>query len=93
MKKNTFLINTGRGGLIDEKAVALALNNNIIAGVGLDFLSLQPPDKNNPLLKSKNCFITPHIAWATKAARKRLLEIAVNNISSYKNSNKINIVN
>ena len=73
MKKTAFLINTGRGQLINEYAVAEALNNDLIAGAGLDVLALEPPKENNPLLKSKNCFITPHIAWATKAARKRLL--------------------
>ena len=93
MKKTAFLINTGSGQLINEYAVAEALNNDLIAGAGLDVLALEPPKENNPLLKSKNCFITPHIAWATKAARKRLLEIAVLNINFFINSKKINIVN
>ena len=93
MKKTSFLINTGRGQLIDEKAVSEALNKNLIAGAGMDVLSLEPPDEKNPLLKTKNCFITPHISWATKASRIRLLEIAVLNLSCFMNSKKMNIVN
>jgi glycerate dehydrogenase len=93
MKKTSFLINTGRGGLIGEHAVAKALNNNLIAGAGLDVLFLKPPNKNNPLLKTKNCFITPHIAWATKTSIKKLLEIAFLNINFFINSKIINIIN
>lgn len=93
MKKTAFLINTGRGQLLNENAVAKALNQNKIAGAGLDVLSLEPPVKENPLLKAKNCFITPHIAWATTASRKRLIKKAAENIESFLNSKKLNIVN
>jgi glycerate dehydrogenase len=83
MKPGSFLINTGRGGLIDEAALADALNHGQIAGAGLDVLSKEPPPADNPLLTAKNCIITPHIAWATKAARERLLAITVANVRSF----------
>ncbi|MHC4104340.1 MAG: D-2-hydroxyacid dehydrogenase [Planctomycetota bacterium] len=93
MKKTAFLINTSRGPLIDEQALADALNNKLIAGAGLDVLSEEPPCANNPLLKARNCYITPHIAWATIAARKRLLQIAVDNVASFLKGKPQNIVN
>ena len=93
MKKTAFLINTSRGPLVDEQALADALNNNIIAGAGLDVLSEEPPGENNPLLKARNCYITPHIAWATIAARKRLLQVAVDNVASFLESKPRNVVN
>jgi glycerate dehydrogenase len=85
MKKNALLINTSRGALIDETALADALNNGIIAGAGLDVLSSEPPAPDNPLLTAKNCSITPHIAWATLASRQRLLNTAVENIQNFLN--------
>jgi len=83
MKPTAYLINTGRGGLVDEAALADALNNKRIAGAGLDVLSTEPPQQNNPLLTAKNCIITPHIAWASGAARKRLMDVVVNNVRTF----------
>ncbi len=83
MKKSAILINTGRGPLIDEQALADALNNDVIAAAGVDVLSCEPPKADNPLLTAKNCYITPHIAWATLAARQRLMKITVENLSSF----------
>jgi glycerate dehydrogenase len=93
MKKSAFLINTSRGPLIDETALAEALNYGIIAGAGLDVLSAEPPKPENPLLNAKNCIITPHIAWATKEARSRLMDIAVQNLNSFLQGNPVNVVN
>ena len=92
MKKNAFLINTSRGLLINEEDLAYALNSERIAGAGLDVLSKEPPDETNPLLTTKNCIITPHIAWATKAARQRLMSIAVDNLKSYLNGKPVNVI-
>ena len=83
MKPSAFLINTSRGPLIDEKALSEALNSGGIAGAGLDVLSLEPAADNNPLLKAKNCYITPHISWATYSARKRLLNTAIRNLKAF----------
>jgi len=93
MKPTAFVLNTGRGPLIDEAALAESLNEGKIGGAGLDVLSIEPPKNGNPLLTAKNCLITPHIAWATKAARTRLMEIAVNNVKAYLNGNPVNVVN
>lgn len=92
MKPTAILINTGRGPLVNEKDLADALNRGIIAGAGLDVLSSEPPRKDNPLLSAKNCFITPHIAWATFEARTRLMDIAVRNLEGYMMGNIINNV-
>lgn len=92
MKKTAFLINTGRGPLLDEAAVAEALNNGQIAGSGLDVLSSEPPTPDNPLLNAKNCYITPHHAWATGAARRRLMNVVVDNIRSFIQGKPINVV-
>ena len=92
MKPNAILINTGRGPLVNEQDLADALNEGRIAGAGLDVLSVEPSVANNPLLSAKNCFITPHIAWATKEARTRLMDIAINNLRSYQEGNIINNV-
>jgi glycerate dehydrogenase len=93
MKKTAFLINTARGPLIDEKALAEYLNDGLIAGAGLDVLSIEPPRADNPLLKARNCIITPHISWATASARKRLLDMAVQNVKAFLAGKPQNVVN
>jgi len=92
MKPTALLINTSRGGLIDEQALAAALREGRIAGAGLDVLSVEPPPPDNPLLKAPNCYITPHIAWATKQARQRLLEAVVANLEAYLAGRPQNVV-
>ncbi|MBD5249081.1 MAG: D-2-hydroxyacid dehydrogenase [Barnesiella sp.] len=92
MKPTSILINTGRGPLVNDSDLADALNNGVIHAAGLDVLSTEPPREDNPLLTAKNCFLTPHIAWATTEARTRLMEIAVNNLKSYLDGNVINNV-
>jgi glycerate dehydrogenase len=93
MKPSAFLINTARGALVNEKDLADALNGGRIAGAGLDVLSVEPPPASNPLLSAKNCVITPHIAWATRNARARLLHVAVENIRAWKAGQPRNVVN
>jgi glycerate dehydrogenase len=93
MKPSAFLVNTSRGPIVVDADLAEALNEGIIAGAGIDVLSVEPPSKDNPLFSAKNCIITPHIAWATKEARERLLEIAVENIRNYLVNKSMNIVN
>lgn len=93
MKQTAFLINTSRGQIIIEKDLAEALDEGIIAGAGLDVLSVEPPPFDNPLLKAKNCLITPHIAWATHESRSRLMNIAVDNIKAFLAGSPVNIVN
>ena len=93
MKPTAFLINTGRGPLVDEPALAEALNAGRIAGAGLDVLSVEPPPRDHPLLKARNCYITPHIAWATRAARQRLLDTVVENVRAFLAGRPQNVVN
>ncbi len=93
MKPTSFLVNTSRGQLIDEVALCAALEDEKIAGAGIDVLSGEPPSSENPLLDTKNCFITPHIAWATTDARSRLLNITVQNIKAFLQDTPQNIVN
>jgi len=93
MKSSAFLINTSRGQVVVEQDLANALNKGSIAGAGIDVLSLEPPSKDNPLLRAKNCIITPHFAWATKEARVRLMDIAVNNIDAFLRGKPVNVVN
>ena len=92
MKKSAFLLNTSRGPVIVDEDLAEALNNDWIAGAGIDVLSVEPPSKDNPLFAAKNCLITPHIAWATKEARMRLMDIAVNNLVAFLTGNPVNVV-
>ena len=92
MKPTAILINTGRGPLIDEQAVADALNSGSLSAAGVDVLSTEPPTANNPLLTAKNCHFTPHIVWATKEARIRLMDIAINNLKAYQNGKPIHVV-
>ena len=92
MKPAAFLINASRGPLVDEAALADALNAGRLAGAGLDVLSVEPPDPANPLLTARNCFITPHIAWATRAARQRLMDLAVANVRAFLAGRPVNVV-
>ena len=93
MKPTAFLINTSRGPLVDEAALADALNDGRIAGAGLDVLCIEPPTDDNPLAQAKNCYITPHIAWATREARARLLTTAIENVRTFLGGTPQNIVN
>ena len=93
MKPTAFLLNTSRGPLVDERALADALNSGRIAGAAVDVLSVEPPPADNPLLRAKNCMVTPHIAWATRAARARLMQVAVANIRAFLSGNAENVVN
>lgn len=92
MKPTAILVNTGRGPLVNEQDLADALNNGTIYAAGLDVLSQEPPLPDNPLLTAKNCYITPHIAWATTAARERLMQIMLRNIMAYQEGKPINSV-
>lgn len=92
MKPSAVLINTGRGPLVDEEELARALENGTIAAAGLDVLSQEPPEETNPLLKAPNCRITPHISWATREARKRLIEVAVSNLEAFLDGKPVNVV-
>lgn len=93
MKEGAILINTGRGPLIDEGAVADALNNGHLRAAGFDVLAVEPASSENPLLTARNAFFTPHIAWATYEARVRLMDIMVNNIVAFLSGNVVNKVN
>jgi glycerate dehydrogenase len=93
MKKSAFLLNTSRGPIVVDDDLADALGNDVIAGAGIDVLSAEPPPADNPLFGAKNCIITPHIAWATKEARMRLMDATVNNLSAFINGKPVNVVN
>jgi glycerate dehydrogenase len=92
MKPTSFLINTSRGGLINEPDLADALNNGIIAAAALDVLSTEPPSADNPLLQAKNCLINPHVAWATFESRSRLMKVVVNNVKAFLEGKVQNVV-
>lgn len=92
MKKHAFLINTSRGPIIVDQDLADALNDGVISGAGIDVLSVEPPPKDNPLFNAKNCIITPHIAWATREARKRLMDMATNNLRAFVKGSPVNVV-
>ena len=93
MKRSAFLLNTSRGPIVVDRDLADALNNGVIAGAGIDVLSVEPPSENNPLFTAKNCLITPHISWATKESRARLMENTVSNLESFLAGNPQNVVN
>ncbi len=93
MKPSAFLLNTSRGPLVDEAALADALNSGRLAGAALDVLSEEPPLADNPLIHARNCMITPHYAWATYAARSRLMKTAVENVRAFLDGKPINVVN
>jgi glycerate dehydrogenase len=92
MRSSAFLINTSRGSLVVEQDLADALNASRLAGAALDVLSEEPPPATNPLLKARNCIVTPHIAWATREARTRLMAIAVANVAAFLQGRPQNVV-
>ena len=93
MKDGVIIINNSRGPLIVDADLADALNSGKVYAAGLDVISKEPIDPNNPLLKAKNCFITPHISWAPRESRKRLMEIAIENLRQFLNGTPVNVVN
>jgi glycerate dehydrogenase len=93
VKPSTFFINVARGGLIDEAALTAALNAGQLAGAAVDVVSMEPMAAENPLLQARNCFITPHIAWASLAARHRLMATTVKNVEAFIAGRPINVVN
>jgi glycerate dehydrogenase len=93
MKPTAFLLNTARGALVNEADLAAALDSGRLAGAGLDVLTVEPPPASNPLLKAKNCIITPHVAWATRNARRRLIDITAANLQAFAAGTPRNVVN
>ena len=93
MKTGAFLINTARGGVIDEEALCEALNTGKLGGAGIDVLDTEPMRKDHPYLGAKNCYITPHVAWACAEARERLVRLVAENLKGFRDGNVINCVN
>ena len=93
MKAGAFLINTGRGPLVVESDLAAALQNAVIAGAAVDVLSTEPPAADNPLITAPHCLVTPHLAWAAKASRQRLMDAVVGNVRAFLADTPANIVN
>lgn len=93
MKDGVIILNDSRGGLVVEEDLKEALNTGKVAAAGLDVVSTEPIKKDNPLLQAKNCIITPHIAWAPKESRQRLMDIAVSNLQAFINGSPVNVVN
>jgi glycerate dehydrogenase len=93
MKDGVMIINTSRGPLVVEQDLCDALNSGKVAAAAVDVVSAEPIAATNPLLKAKNCLITPHIAWAPKESRVRLMNIAADNLAAYANGKPVNVVN
>src|SRR5262249_44064230 len=93
MKPEAFLINTARGQLVNEPDLAEALNTGRIAGAALDVVSVEPIRDDNPMLRAKNCMLTPHMAWATLAARQRMMHTTAENIRAIQAGKPMNVVN
>ena len=93
MKPTAYLINTARGGVIEEEALCEALNEGKLAGAGIDVLDAEPMRKNHPYLRAKNCYITPHVAWACAEARERLVRLVAENLKGFRDGSIINCVN
>jgi glycerate dehydrogenase len=93
MRPHAVLVNTARGGLVNEADLARFLNEERIGGACLDVLANEPPDDNNPLLKARNCLITPHLAWATVEARRRLMRLTADNVEAFVSGHPIHVVN
>ncbi|MBR3129740.1 MAG: D-2-hydroxyacid dehydrogenase, partial [Clostridia bacterium] len=93
MKDGVILLNNSRGPLVDEQDLADALNAGKVAAAGLDVVSTEPIRSDNPLLTAKNCIITPHISWAPKESRQRIMDCAIENVKAYLNGAPVNVVN
>ena len=92
MKSDAVLLNTSRGSLVDNRALADALHAGQVGGAGLDVLDFEPPPVDNPLLQAPNCSVTPHVAWYAQASRQRLMDVAVSNLAAFAAGEPVNIV-